>query len=138
MYRCGAVVPGSDHTAVQVNPQELAQLPASLLDRDDAVRNGLTLCGQRYEVRATEVHRSPAATLQVHRHHPPVVYGRTMHGPVENTEGIALVAGKHSAARPTWYAVVTYEYVGGIHTSDHHHPYHQDATRVGAGGAQAP
>lgn len=39
------------------------------------------------------------------------MYGRTMDGPVENTEGIALVAGQQSASRPTWYTVVTYEYV---------------------------
>ncbi len=105
----------------QADPSELAALPKSFRDRDSAIRSGLTLGGRRYEVWSRagvglyttcgHPHNHLHST-QIHQHHPPVMYGRTMDGPVENTEGIALVAGQQSNSRPTWYTVVTYEYVG--------------------------
>ena len=83
----------------QASTTDLPSLKASLADREAAVRAGLTLDGHRFEV---------------HRHYPPLVYGRAMGAstPPEEAEGVALCAaggawggeGKGSAV----YGVITY------------------------------
>ena len=90
----------------QASTTDLPALKASLADREAAVRAGLTLDGHRFEV---------------HRHYPPLVYGRAMGAstPPEEAEGVALCAaggawgtegggGKASAGGSPVYGVITY------------------------------
>jgi hypothetical protein len=81
---------------------DLPALKASLADREAAVRAGLTLDGHRFEV---------------HRHYPPLVYGRAMGAstPPEEAEGVALCAaggawgeGGNGKGSPAVYGVITY------------------------------
>ncbi len=48
------------------------------------------------------------AVTQVHRHHPPLVYGRTMGGSPETSEGIALCRVEGGDGAPTFYGLITY------------------------------
>lgn len=133
---------------MQVDASELKTLINVFGERDDAIRQGMVLLGQRYEVSSRRVHgcmarlrrlfRMPVCALvlyrrshgvwwlvdalppscgaravlvpcpQVHRHHPPLVYGRSMGGVPENSEGVAICkvdAGK--SGRPC-YGLITY------------------------------
>jgi hypothetical protein len=65
------------YTSCKVLPTELEQLAAAFNDRDAAIQGGLYLEGRRYEV---------------HRHHPPLIYGRSMADcEPEVSTGIAIV-----------------------------------------------
>lgn len=79
---------------------ELKPLAAVLGDRASAIRSGMVVDGQRYEV---------------HRHHPPLVYGRTMgaHDP-EDSVGAALcaVADRTVTGQPC-YGFITYRWGAG-------------------------
>ncbi|KAL4428816.1 hypothetical protein ABPG77_005254 [Micractinium sp. CCAP 211/92] len=64
------------YSSCTVLPGELQQLAGCFADRDAAVQQGLRLEGRRYEV---------------HRHHPPLVYGRSMADcEPETSTGIAV------------------------------------------------
>ncbi|GBF99756.1 hypothetical protein Rsub_12531 [Raphidocelis subcapitata] len=82
-------------SSFKANPAELKPLVAVLGDRAAAVRSGMVVDGHRYEV---------------HRHHPPLVYGRTMgaHDP-EDSVGAALcaVADATATGQPC-YGFITY------------------------------
>jgi hypothetical protein len=53
--------------------------------------------------------------MQVHRYHPPLVYGRTMGtGPPENSEGIALCKIENTADGVPAYGLITYTWVSQI------------------------
>jgi len=83
------------HSTFQVgNPAELRNLMAALGPRDDAIRRGMTLQGQRYEV---------------HRHHPPLVYGRLHGTDPEHSTGAAVCETKQSIAGEPLYTFITYE-----------------------------
>lgn len=115
-------------------PGEPQQLAASFEGRDAAMSRGLRLEGRRYEVRcaaaalrahgkATKCSRPfgpclpprqslpSTCHLQVHRYHPPLVYGRSMVDcEPEQSTGIAVCRVDRSrlGARPC-YIAVTYE-----------------------------
>jgi len=80
-------------TLVQ-NPAELQSLVLALGPREDAIRRGMLLQGQRYEV---------------HRHHPPLVYGRMHTADPEHSIGIAVCETSASITGGKLYAVITYE-----------------------------
>ncbi|KAL6754842.1 hypothetical protein V8C86DRAFT_279633 [Haematococcus lacustris] len=73
---------------------ELKPLTTILDDRDEAIKQGMVVGGTRYEV---------------HRHHPPLVYGRTMTGQPENSEGIALCKVEKSATGGASFGLITYQ-----------------------------
>lgn len=77
-----------------VNTADLAMLAAVMDDRDEAVRRGMTLGGVRYEV---------------HRHHPPLVYGRTMGLDPEISVGAALCKIDKTVTGCSCYGFMTYE-----------------------------
>jgi hypothetical protein len=86
----------------QASTTDLPALSATLADRAAAVRAGLNLDGNRFEV---------------HRHYPPLVYGRAMAAnlPPEAAEGVALCAaggawggGGGGGGGPAVYGVITY------------------------------
>ncbi len=52
--------------------------------------------------------QSPQIT-QVHKHHPPLVYGRTMKGSPETSEGFAVCQVTPAAGGPAVYGVITYQ-----------------------------
>ena len=55
------------------------------------------------------------ANVQVHQHHPPLVYGRTMGGKdAEHSVGIAACKVESGVAGGACYGVVTYECVAGL------------------------
>lgn len=78
----------------QTTPAELKQLTSVFGDRDEAIRQGLVAGGVRYEV---------------HRHHPPAVYGRTMGGHAENSEGAAIYKVPAGPSGQPSYAFITYQ-----------------------------
>jgi hypothetical protein len=76
---------------------EVAALRAALGDREGALRRGLALGGRRFEV---------------HRHHPPLVYGRARPGPGEQPEdapGVALCGVERSALGGAALAAVAFD-----------------------------
>lgn len=86
----------------QASTTDLPALAASLADREAAVRGGLNLDGTRFEV---------------HRHYPPLVYGRAMDAGLapEDAEGVALCAaggqwgsGGDKSGTGAVFGVVTY------------------------------
>ena len=81
---------------MQASPSELQAITQIFLDRDSAIRRGMVVGGTRYEV---------------HRHHPPAIYGRTMGANIqpEQSEGAAVVKSENPGANgePT-YAFITY------------------------------
>lgn len=84
--------------ACQASVAELQSLQSLFGAREDALRSGILLDNKRYEV---------------HRHHPegpdPLVYGRTMIGDSESSEGAAVhMLSSHHAQSPI-FSVVTYE-----------------------------
>ncbi|KAL6769191.1 hypothetical protein ACKKBF_B17830 [Auxenochlorella protothecoides x Auxenochlorella symbiontica] len=82
------------HSTFETTEAERAALTTVFADRETALKQGLVLGGRRYEV---------------HRFHPPLVYGRTMDGDAETSTGIAILkvdSGKYGS--PT-YALITYE-----------------------------
>lgn len=82
----------------QASPAELQSLQTLFGAREDALRTGILLQNKRYEV---------------HRHHPegpdPLVYGRTMVGEPELTEGAAVHMLVNHQAGQSIFSVVTYE-----------------------------
>lgn len=48
-------------------------------------------------------------TPQVHRHHPPLVYGRTMGGSPEQSEGVALCRVERGQGGAPAYGLITYQ-----------------------------
>ena len=46
---------------------------------------------------------------QVHRHHPPLVYGRTMGGVPENSEGIAICKVDAGVTGQPCYGLIAYQ-----------------------------
>ncbi|KAK9832634.1 hypothetical protein WJX81_005739 [Elliptochloris bilobata] len=82
------------HSTFVVRRDELPALASCVGDRDTAVRNGLVVEGQHFEV---------------HRHHPPLVYGRGSLGLApEFSEGAAVCAVDRGPAGLPVYAIVTY------------------------------
>eukprot|EP00878_Enallax_costatus_P027745 GHUV01029895.1.p1 GENE.GHUV01029895.1~~GHUV01029895.1.p1 ORF type:complete len:122 (+),score=25.09 GHUV01029895.1:43-408(+) len=79
--------------ALQPSPSELQVLMKVLGDRDNAIRNGLVIDGQRYEV---------------HRYHPPLAYGRTMGCAPEASVGAALCKVDKGITGQPCYGVITY------------------------------
>ena len=92
--------------------------------REDALRTGIVLQNKRYEARTAGIQRHLLcfflhsscciiAFWQVHRHHPegpdPLVYGRTMVGDPEVSEGAALHMLASHQAGSAIISVVTYE-----------------------------
>lgn len=82
----------------QASPTEMQSLQSLFGAREDALRTGIVLQNKRYEV---------------HRHHPegpdPLVYGRTMVGDPELSEGAAVhMHASHQAGGPI-FSVITYE-----------------------------
>eukprot|EP00798_Chlamydomonas_sp_ICE-L_P014582 gene14582-20629_t len=78
----------------QVNTSELKALMALFGERDDAIRHGMIVGEQRYEV---------------HRHHPPLVYGRTMGHSPETSEGIAICQVEKGSDGGAAYGLITYQ-----------------------------
>ncbi|KAG2485022.1 hypothetical protein HYH03_016225 [Edaphochlamys debaryana] len=76
-----------------VDASELKGLQALYNDRDEAIRHGMNVLGTRYEV---------------HRYHPPLVYGRTMGGVPEQSEGIALCRVEAKGGQSV-YGLITYQ-----------------------------
>mmetsp|Transcript_15139 Transcript_15139/g.39959 ORF Transcript_15139/g.39959 Transcript_15139/m.39959 type:complete len:141 (+) Transcript_15139:101-523(+) len=72
---------------------ELPAIAKSVDNRDEAIKHGLTLQGTRYEV---------------HRHHPPLVYGRTMSENPEESVGIALCMVENTASGKPIFGLITY------------------------------
>ncbi|GFR47174.1 hypothetical protein Agub_g8867 [Astrephomene gubernaculifera] len=75
-------------------PNELKPLEALFTDRDEAVKNGMVVLGTRYEV---------------HRHHPPLVYGRTMGGVPEQSEGCAVCKVEKGLGGQACYGLIIYQ-----------------------------
>mmetsp|Transcript_462 Transcript_462/g.959 ORF Transcript_462/g.959 Transcript_462/m.959 type:complete len:138 (-) Transcript_462:539-952(-) len=78
----------------KVNPAEFKALSAVCGDRDDAIKHGMIISGIRFEV---------------HRHHPPLVYGRTMGGPPETSEGCAICKIEQGLDGVAAYGMITYK-----------------------------
>lgn len=74
------------------NAAELKPLTVLYNDRDDAIRHAMFLQGTRYEV---------------HRYHPPLIYGRTMGGVPEQSEGCAMC--RVEGPSGVMYGVITYQ-----------------------------
>lgn len=76
---------------------ELPAVASAFADRGKAMMRGITLCGVRYEV---------------HRYHPPLVYGRTavLEGPGREQESVGIALCKTEAANGemTVFALITY------------------------------
>ncbi|WIA18377.1 hypothetical protein OEZ85_009839 [Tetradesmus obliquus] len=77
----------------QPQPAELQSLSKVLDDRDSAIKNGMTIDGQRYEV---------------HRFHPPLAYGRTMGCAPEASVGAALCMVQQGLSGQPCFGVITY------------------------------
>lgn len=120
------------------NPQELQSLVLALGPREEAMKRGMRLQGQRHEVRATPLHccqaggqlpqtiasqwqqlqggpvmapRLRLCAVQVHRHHPPLVWGRMHSADPEQNTGIAVCETDSSFGSRKLFAVITYECV---------------------------
>lgn len=77
----------------QPSQAELHVLTKVLDDRENAVRSGLVIDGQRYEV---------------HRFHPPLAYGRTMGCAPEASVGAALCKVDTGITGQPCFGVITY------------------------------
>mmetsp|Transcript_4511 Transcript_4511/g.7631 ORF Transcript_4511/g.7631 Transcript_4511/m.7631 type:complete len:165 (+) Transcript_4511:89-583(+) len=77
----------------QVKPAELKPLSQLFVDRDEAIKHGITMQDVRYEV---------------HRHHPPLVYGRSMTGTPESSEGVAVCRVEAGPGGQPAYGLITY------------------------------
>ncbi|MEW5299112.1 MAG: hypothetical protein WDW36_002158 [Sanguina aurantia] len=77
----------------EADPAELKLLAQAVADRDMAIRGGLQIQGIRYEV---------------HRHYPPLVYGRTMGDVPEDSEGVAICRLEDGITRQPIYGLITY------------------------------
>ena len=91
-------------------------------NRDDAIRNGIIVSGTRYEVGGTSTMLHHYCLLpssdswsglllpKVHRHHPPLVYGRTMGGHMpEHSEGCAVCKVEAGITGCPCYGLITYK-----------------------------
>ena len=72
---------------------ELPAIASVFADRSKAMLKGITLKGQRYEV---------------HRYHPPLVYGRTATKSEKDSVGVALCKTSTANGEMTVFALVTY------------------------------
>ncbi|EFJ43847.1 hypothetical protein VOLCADRAFT_95924 [Volvox carteri f. nagariensis] len=77
-----------------VEPSELKPLEALYSDRDEAIKHGMVVLGTRYEV---------------HRHHPPLIYGRTMGAVPEESEGCAICKIAKGLDGQACYGLITYQ-----------------------------
>ena len=112
---------------MQASPAEMQSLQSLFGAREDALRTGIVLQNKRYEVRKPGTQWQLLCCFlctlccitvdvrcwQVHRHHPegpdPLVYGRTMVGDPELSEGAAVhMLASHHVGGPI-VSVVTYE-----------------------------
>ncbi|GAX75236.1 hypothetical protein CEUSTIGMA_g2681.t1 [Chlamydomonas eustigma] len=78
----------------QTNAEELRGLARVLGDRESAIKQGMVAGGVRYEV---------------HRHHPPAVYGRTMDGAPESSEGAAVYKVEPGLCGRPCYGFISYK-----------------------------
>uniref|UniRef100_A0A6U2DU31 Profilin n=1 Tax=Chlamydomonas euryale TaxID=1486919 RepID=A0A6U2DU31_9CHLO len=78
----------------QANPSELKAITHVFGERDAAIKSGMVLGGTRFEV---------------HRHHPPAVYGRTMGADPETSEGAAVIRVQSGIGGKPCYAMITYQ-----------------------------
>ncbi|KAG1655782.1 hypothetical protein FOA52_013083 [Chlamydomonas sp. UWO 241] len=78
----------------QADPSELKTLAVVFVERDAAIRTGMMVGGTRYEV---------------HRFHPPAVYGRTMGGTPETSEGAAVYKVDVGTSGGPAYCFITYQ-----------------------------
>ncbi|KDD73105.1 hypothetical protein H632_c2533p0, partial [Helicosporidium sp. ATCC 50920] len=74
--------------------EELGALRSAMADRNLAIGGGLTVQGRRYEV---------------HRFHPPLVYGRSMDGNPEESTGVALCSVPRGLGGSHTFCLITYE-----------------------------
>ncbi|GLC33153.1 hypothetical protein PLESTB_000364800 [Pleodorina starrii] len=77
-----------------VDVSELKPLEALFNDRDEAIKHGMVVLGTRYEV---------------HRHHPPLIYGRTMGAVPEESEGSAIYKIEKGLGGQVCYGLITYQ-----------------------------
>ncbi|QDZ22841.1 hypothetical protein HOP50_09g53890 [Chloropicon primus] len=77
-----------------VDDRELPAIASLFAGRDKAMMKGITLEGQRYEV---------------HRFHPPLVYGRTATKGEDESVGIALCKTSAAEGEMTVFALMTYK-----------------------------
>ncbi|GIL44605.1 hypothetical protein Vafri_2128 [Volvox africanus] len=77
-----------------VEPSELKPLELLFTDRDEAIKHGMTVLGARYEV---------------HRYHPPLIYGRTMGAVPEESEGCAICKIDNGLGGHACYGLITYQ-----------------------------
>ncbi|CAL8463478.1 g3012 [Coccomyxa elongata] len=82
------------YSSFEVPQSELSPLTKVFGDRDAAIRSGLAIDGKRYEV---------------HRHHPPLVYGRSMTEEPEVSEGAAICKSEEGPTGCPTYTVITYK-----------------------------
>eukprot|EP01025_Chloroclados_australasicus_P021224 TRINITY_DN2225_c2_g2_i3.p1 TRINITY_DN2225_c2_g2~~TRINITY_DN2225_c2_g2_i3.p1 ORF type:complete len:191 (+),score=19.10 TRINITY_DN2225_c2_g2_i3:99-671(+) len=92
------VVFAEDNTILAGNytpkANELSALKQSFQDRMTSIRNGLSIDGARYEV---------------HRWHPPLVYGRSMQGSPTTSRGAALMKIENGFNDQICYTAITYD-----------------------------
>ncbi|GAX75241.1 hypothetical protein CEUSTIGMA_g2686.t1 [Chlamydomonas eustigma] len=89
----------------QTNAEELRGLARVLGDRESAIKQGMVAGGVRYEV---------------HRHHPPAVYGRTMDGALESSEGAAVYKVEPGLCGRPCYGFISYKFfLSGGWDQDH-------------------
>lgn len=81
-------------STLTATPADLSMLAAVLDDREEAIKKGMVVGGTRYEV---------------HRHHPPLVYGRTMGVEPETSVGAAICKVEKGITGCSCYGFVTYE-----------------------------
>lgn len=63
--------------------------------------------GAKHLCRLEKNRLAPAPVVQVHRYHPPLIYGRTMGGVPEQSEGCAMCR-VEGASGPV-YGIITYQ-----------------------------
>lgn len=113
----------------QLDPSELQELITLLDDREAAIKQGMRIAGQRYEVwvvaaaagcverpawmpQRKKANQRPSTPwslgLQVHRFHPPLAYGRTMGCAPDASVGAALCKVERGVTGKPCFGVITY------------------------------
>ncbi|KAK9815504.1 hypothetical protein WJX72_004767 [[Myrmecia] bisecta] len=82
------------YSTFEPSSSELQPIAALTDDREAAIRSGITVAGKHYEV---------------HRHHPPLVYGRSAVPEPETSEGVAVCKTEQSVTGIPMHSVITYE-----------------------------
>lgn len=79
----------------EANQSELSAIIGAFDDRNEAIKRGLWIDGRRYEV---------------HRHHPPLIYGRTMGlHPPEESEGFVVYKVELGVTGKPCFGAITYQ-----------------------------